>query len=363
MHLCFDAAPAVVSAPSSPERAAEVFRRSQGLVARDRACRDGLPRLCILAGRDDCGGPAIGDGVMAFSGVVGAICGDTGDVLIGGDLGQQFGQHGGIPDVAAGDLDRPDLQRLFVDPEMDLAPDAAFCPAVLTRVPLTFPFDLDPGAVDQEMQRTLRAPVWDVHGKGLLAMAQCAEIRHIPVQSYKLQETFDEPSRLPERHAEKDLHRQAGLDCSLAVNGLSPTLAGWLRGPRHARIEPDRQRPAALERLVVRGPVQGLLSRCVRLAHAFQLSRWIHKMNPSRDLCNRAAPSLQLWTGILPPSPAQNRLPCIGPALLPLVQLTLPHFVDLLLTRPGGIKIPHKISLAGLCYYNVFWLREQDLNL
>ena len=98
---------------------------------------------------------------MAFSGVVGAICGDDGNVLIGGDLGQQFGQHGGIPDVAAGDLDRPDLQRLFVDPEMDLAPDAAFCPAVLARVPLTFPFDLDPGAVDQEMQRTLRAPMRD----------------------------------------------------------------------------------------------------------------------------------------------------------------------------------------------------------
>ena len=98
---------------------------------------------------------------MAFSGVVGAICCDTGNVLIGGDLGQQFGQHGGIPDVAAGDLDRPDLQRLFVDPEMDLAPDAAFCPAVLARVPLTFPFDLDPGAVDQEMQRTLRAPMRD----------------------------------------------------------------------------------------------------------------------------------------------------------------------------------------------------------
>ena len=25
----------------------------------------------------------------------------------------------------------------------------------------------------------------------------------------------------------------------------------------------------------------------------------------------------------------------------------LPHFVDLLLTRAGGMQIPHKISLAG----------------
>ncbi len=105
---------------------------------------------------------------MALSGVVGAVrcpataClettrggGDTGDVLIGGDLGQQFGQHGGIPNVAAGDLDHPDLQRVLVDPEMDLAPDAAFCTAVLARVPLAFPLDLDACAIDQQVQRTL----------------------------------------------------------------------------------------------------------------------------------------------------------------------------------------------------------------
>ena len=133
MHLGFDAASTVVSAPSSPERATQVFRRPQGFVARDRACRDSLPWLCILAGRDDCGSPAIGDGIMALSGVVGAVGCDTGDVLISGDLGQQFGQHGGIPNVAAGDLDGPNLQCLLVDPEMDFAPDAAFCTTMLAR--------------------------------------------------------------------------------------------------------------------------------------------------------------------------------------------------------------------------------------
>jgi hypothetical protein len=121
---------------------------------------------------------------MAFSGIVGTVGCDTGDVLIGGDLGQQFRQHAGIPDVATGDLDRPDLERLFVDPEVDLAPDTAFCPAVLARIPLAFPFDLDPGAVrcpatvclqtvrgDQEMKRTLRSPMRDVHDKSFLATA------------------------------------------------------------------------------------------------------------------------------------------------------------------------------------------------
>ena len=100
-------------------------------------------------------GPAFGDGIMALSGVVGAVCGDTGDALISADLGQQFGQHRRIPNVAAGDLDRPNLQCFFVDPEMDLAPDAAFCTAMLARIPLAFPLDLDACAVDQEVQRTL----------------------------------------------------------------------------------------------------------------------------------------------------------------------------------------------------------------
>ena len=127
--------------------------------------------------------------------------------------------------------------------------------------PLAFPLDLDPGAVDQEMQRTLRRPMLDVHGKGLLTTAERAEVRHIPVQADQGKQALDETRRLPRRHcrldqwrsnvdhAEKDIHRQAGLDCGVAVDGLSPTLAGRLGRPDHARIEPDRQRPAALERV------------------------------------------------------------------------------------------------------------------
>ncbi len=141
----------------------------------------------------------------------------------------------------AGDLDRPDLLRLLVDSEMDLAPDAAFCPAMLTRVPLAFALDLDAGAVDQQVQRTLRPPMREVHGQGLLATAEGAEIRHIPVEADQAMQALDEAGRLSQRHAEKDLHRQAGLDGGIAVDRLSPTLAGRLRCPSHVRIEPDRQ--------------------------------------------------------------------------------------------------------------------------
>ena len=37
----------------------------------------------------------------------------------------------GVAHIAAGGIDRPDLQRLPVDPEMDLAPDARFAPPCL----------------------------------------------------------------------------------------------------------------------------------------------------------------------------------------------------------------------------------------
>jgi hypothetical protein len=151
---------------------------------------------------------------------------------------------------------------------------------MLTRVPLALSLDLDPGAVDQEMQRTLRRPMRNVDGKGLLATAQGAEVGHIPVQADQPLQALDEPGRLSQRHAKQDLHRQAGLDGGVAVDGLSPTLAGGLRRPNHFRIEPDRQRSSALECLVVCGPVQRFVGRCVRSAHGLQLSRWIHKMNP-----------------------------------------------------------------------------------
>jgi hypothetical protein len=58
---------------------------------------------------------------------------------IGGDLVQQLGQHGRVAHSALGELGRPDLQWVLVDPEVDLAPDAAFRAAVLARGPLPLP--------------------------------------------------------------------------------------------------------------------------------------------------------------------------------------------------------------------------------
>ena len=80
---------------------------------------------------------------MAFARVEGAIGGDAGDLLIGRDLVEKFGQHPrglsrtsgvrplDVTDVAAGELRRPDPQCLLVDPDVDLAPYTALRAAML----------------------------------------------------------------------------------------------------------------------------------------------------------------------------------------------------------------------------------------
>ena len=91
VHLRFDAASAVVSAPSSPEGPAEVFRGAQGLVSCGRASCDHLPRLGVPAGRDDGMGTAVSDGIVALAGVVGTVCRNTADLLLIRDLAEKVG--------------------------------------------------------------------------------------------------------------------------------------------------------------------------------------------------------------------------------------------------------------------------------
>ena len=113
-----------------------------------------------------------------------------------------------------------------------------------------------------------------------------------------MQQALDEPGRLPERHAEQHLHRQTGLDrvrrensppdCFLilltAIDRLPAPFTRRRSLPDHCGIKPalrrlqaiayrpmDRQRAAALERIIMARPVPGLVGRGCRSAHAVQL--------------------------------------------------------------------------------------------
>ena len=163
MHLRFYAASAVVSAPASPQSAAQISLRIDRIVAGYCSVARRLPRLGILAWWDQGMGTSRGNRLVAFSRVIRAICGDAADVLIGRDLGQEFGQHGSITNVAAGDFDRSDFKRFLIDAYVYLTPDAAFGTTMLASVPLAFTFGLDACAVDKEVQRTSGTAIRQTH--------------------------------------------------------------------------------------------------------------------------------------------------------------------------------------------------------
>ena len=114
VHLGLRAASAVIAAPSSPDPPTDALRYAQDFVAGDGPEGVWLPGFGVLAGRYDPGrydrSSATGcDGVMALAGVEGAVGGDSGDLLLGRDLVQQFGQYGRVAHVAGGERGGPDL--------------------------------------------------------------------------------------------------------------------------------------------------------------------------------------------------------------------------------------------------------------
>ena len=62
--------------------------------------------------------------------------------------------------------------------------------------------------------------------------------------------------------------------------------------PSHLFVQPDYQRLALPEGIVVGGPVRRAVAGGIGLAHAVRLTEWFRKVNPSqRKFCNNADPS------------------------------------------------------------------------
>ena len=168
MHFGFYAASAVVSAPASPQGTAQISLYIDRIVTSNCSGARWFPGLCIFTrvwgvleliqwinsapdGRSPGGdhriGVSGGNRLVAFALVIRPVCGDAADVLIRRDLVQEFGQHGSITNVAAGDFDRPHFKRYLIDTNVYLTPNAVFGAAVLACVPLAFTFGIDACAV------------------------------------------------------------------------------------------------------------------------------------------------------------------------------------------------------------------------
>lgn len=114
---------------------------------------------------------------------------------------------------------------------------------MLAPVPFAFSLDFDRGAVDQKMERSVRAPLRDIDRQRFLPAAEPAEIRDRPSQSSQVKQAFDKTGRVPQGPAEENLQCQTSLDRSIAV---TPPPSCRQAFPGHRRIKPHRQRPAPL---------------------------------------------------------------------------------------------------------------------
>jgi len=159
---------------------------------------------------------------------------------------------------------------------------------MLAGVPLTFTLDLDAGAVDEEVQRAGSSTVRQANVERSLTAAQGTEIRNGPVQPDKPQKACNKACCLPQWHSEQHFLRRTSLDRGIAELLLPTTLAGRRRHPDHLWIKPDRERSTPPLAVIVGRPVSRLVFRTGPATHNPRLSYWIHAVNPSRDLRNKA---------------------------------------------------------------------------
>jgi hypothetical protein len=78
---------------------------------------------------------------------------------------------------------------------------------VLASLPFAIAEELDPGAVDQQVQRAVRTAIRDLDGQGLLPAAKRGKVRHGPVQAGQSQQAGHHSGGLAQRQLEQDFDR------------------------------------------------------------------------------------------------------------------------------------------------------------
>ena len=131
-------------------------------------------------------------------------------------------------------------------PRCSLRQRRFFDPPCLRAFHSPSPSALIPVASMSRVQRPRTATQRNGDVQCLLAAAQSAEVRHLPVEPYLTQQAFDETGRLTKRHAKQHLDRQANLDSRAAALRLTPAPACWTRMPTHLRIKPALRRLQAI---------------------------------------------------------------------------------------------------------------------
>jgi hypothetical protein len=119
---------------------------------------------------------------------------------------------------------------------------------MLAGLPFAITEELDAGAVHQQIQGAIGAPIRDLDRQRLLVSAERGVIRHRPVKADHLEQAGHHPGRLPERQLEQDLDCQAELDRRIREDRRATGAAVMPREPGHLMVQPDQQRPPLAQR-------------------------------------------------------------------------------------------------------------------
>ena len=250
-HFRLHEATPMIAGPCLPYFSAKAARGGQDGIASFSAGMLILPWLGVLAGWDDGLHTALRNSPMAALGVIGAITIDARDALPLDDLLEQARQHRGVAGGVVGHLDRPDLQRIGVNVQVDLAPLTTIIGSMLLRFPLAFAKHLDARAIDQHVQSRGGRPSVNHHRQALPAPADGAEVRHLPVQAGQVEQALRHSHRLAQGQVEQALDRQAELNRCLAVLRDSPAVAAGAAVPAHVLVQLDEQRATGLQCCVI----------------------------------------------------------------------------------------------------------------
>lgn len=143
--------------------------------------------------------------------------------------------------IAAGrEFHGADVGRGGIHGQMDLAPPASALHPMLARPPLSIAEKPDAGAVNQQVQGAIGAPMRHLDGERLLPTAQGRVVGHRPVHTGQLQQAGNHPGRLSERQLEQDLDGQPKLDRRIREQRGATEATVMRREPGHLLVQPDQ---------------------------------------------------------------------------------------------------------------------------
>ena len=122
---------------------------------------------------------------------------------------------------------------------------------MLAGEPFSIAQELDPGAVDQELERLSRLPKRDLDGDLLLPPTERRIVGNRPIETCQFEHARDHARGLAQRKFEQDFDRETKLDRRIREQMGTTRTPVRGREPAHVLVEPQQQRSALAKRRVI----------------------------------------------------------------------------------------------------------------